>query len=813
MPTIHHRGAPVKPFCAIRANVPTELLDRAQWVTWKYERRSDEKKPTKVLYNSATGARADSTEPRTWGTFDDAGRAYERGGYNGLGFVVTEDDPYCGVDIDNCIVDGRLTDDANRWLLLLNSYTEVTPSNNGLRVWVRAVKCGDRCKNSKLGVEVYDDKRFFTVTGNHYPGTPTTIKSRQKELTALYDELFPKEKSTPGQRAIKPAATDAIPQDDQGLLKKMFNARNGAAICALWQGDKRGHVGPDGQPDDSAADLALCNHLAFWTGCDAQRMDRLFRQSGLMRPKWDRRARQGETYGQGTIARAIAGCRQTYDPTRRRVDDRGGNGSAPKVDVQATINRSRQWIRTHSFLPFIAPELLPESGLRNEPTLRRVADAVLDLFEEYGSLSGFLSLREIRRRAGVGKDTVRRAMARLMPWFVALTDHEQNANEGAALHYVLTFRVIETVCLPQDVDRGDCLNNAKSPFTLHKAHDAFTIGGNRDMRNAALFYVIGRPAVDVLIQLEGYDRPRRAAWADYRAAQKGAAHKGEAITSEDVAALLRLADGLVDEPLPVTLAALTHLGDYAAGVKTLSDLGVIHWCGDTVFLLPDYAGALNPLVASLGPTALLMIDASVEHGDLTYDEFAQHIGLKYGTLHRAMGKLLKRGIYSADRDGMTKRFTLRCDWLSEVEAQSHTMRTYGLGRKREIADAEEVYQYAGQQMASSPPDQQPKLVRRQERAFNRLHAAMALDEPTLANDLDFARALRTHLETKRSPKQAPAMPEPGRLAWDRWFTLGNKAKSNGGLLNADDLGEFNGLTVVLPGAAAYVQAVQWDGAA
>ena len=100
---------------AMRANVPTELLDLAHWVAWKFEQR-DGKPTTKVLYNPATGTRADSTEPRTWGTFDDAGRAYERGGYDGLGFVVTEHDPYTGVDLDHCIVDGQLTDDANRFV-------------------------------------------------------------------------------------------------------------------------------------------------------------------------------------------------------------------------------------------------------------------------------------------------------------------------------------------------------------------------------------------------------------------------------------------------------------------------------------------------------------------------------------------------------------------------------------------------------------------------------------------------------------------------------------------------------------------------
>ena len=72
--------------------------------------------------------------------------------------------------------------------------------------------------------------------------------------------------------------------DDGALLERMFAAINGAPILALWRGDTSSHG-----DDDSAADLALCSHLAFWTGGDAGRVDGMFRHSGLMRPKWDER--------------------------------------------------------------------------------------------------------------------------------------------------------------------------------------------------------------------------------------------------------------------------------------------------------------------------------------------------------------------------------------------------------------------------------------------------------------------------------------------------------------------------------------------
>lgn len=296
----------ITPVDAIRANIPTELLDLAQWVVWKFEQRPGEKKPTKILYNPATGQRADSTDPRTWATFADASNAYERGDYAGLGFVVTDDDPYVGVDLDGCIVDGGLTDNANRWLLLLDSYTEITPSGVGVRVWVRGKKPGGRCKNAKLGVEIYETERFFTVTGNRLMNMPTTINDRQSELEALYNEVFPPNPTNDKHREKADNVSSAVlSMDDQELINRMLRKPK---VQALWDGDMSAYA-----DDHSSADLALCNELAFYTNGDIDRIDRLFRQSGLYRDKWER-----QDYRDRTINKAIESCTGYYDPVNYR---------------------------------------------------------------------------------------------------------------------------------------------------------------------------------------------------------------------------------------------------------------------------------------------------------------------------------------------------------------------------------------------------------------------------------------------------------------------------------------------------------------
>src|SRR5262252_1198475 len=81
----------------LSANIPTELIELKQWVGWKYESRDD--KPTKVPY-SGEGFGASSTNPAHWTTLEGALRFAARWGLDGVGFVFTGGDAYCGMDLD-----------------------------------------------------------------------------------------------------------------------------------------------------------------------------------------------------------------------------------------------------------------------------------------------------------------------------------------------------------------------------------------------------------------------------------------------------------------------------------------------------------------------------------------------------------------------------------------------------------------------------------------------------------------------------------------------------------------------------------------
>ena len=287
------------------AKIPNGLKALPQWVVWKWG--PAEPKPNKVPYNPHNPKKkASPTNPKTWATFQEAVETYKTHAFDGVGFVFFKDDTFTGVDLDNCrdAETGELEAWAQQIVGQLNSYGEVSPSGTGVHIFVQASLPP---KGRKKGqIEMYDASRFFCMTGNHLPNTPPTIELRSDQLARLHAQVFGKSKmplsSSNGNHDTTRNCNKKL--DDDKLLEKARNAKNGHKFSVLWNGNTSAYQ------SDSEADLALCGQLAFWTGGDEQRMDRMFRQSGLMRPKWDEsHYADGQTYGAGTIAKAVEGCR------------------------------------------------------------------------------------------------------------------------------------------------------------------------------------------------------------------------------------------------------------------------------------------------------------------------------------------------------------------------------------------------------------------------------------------------------------------------------------------------------------------------
>lgn len=171
------------------ANIPSELTACRQWALWRYQRRGA--KWTKPPYSPATGKLAQVDHPGTWDTYEAACRAWAPGRYAGLAFVLSESDPYTVIDLDHCAQNGQIVLWARTVVDHFASYTEWSPSRQGLHIWLRGCLPGPRRR--KEAIELYDAKRFLTLTGWHLAETPGTIEERQEELERFYAHLFREE--------------------------------------------------------------------------------------------------------------------------------------------------------------------------------------------------------------------------------------------------------------------------------------------------------------------------------------------------------------------------------------------------------------------------------------------------------------------------------------------------------------------------------------------------------------------------------------------------------------------------------------------
>ena len=331
-------------------NIPAELKALPRWVCWKFEQRGG--KVAKVPY-TPTGRRAKSNDPATWAAFDECRAAHEGGRFDGIGFQL-DGSGIVGVDIDHA------RDAAGNWNTAaaditerLASYAEISPSGEGVHIFIKAVKPGSKSKNAAAGVEMYDTKRFFTVTGNLYREGLNAVQERQEALNGVYFKyLEPPQNVTATTGQEKHAAADFAPLDDAAIIELFESGKaggqksdRGKELQAYWKGM------PGLYTDDlSTADLSLCNALAFWTQKDAAQMDRIFRQSGLYlldgrAEKWNTKHNSaGLTYGEMTIAAAVAACNVVY--SARNLTGRFNNEPVVKQNFPV-CNLEGKPIKTH----------------------------------------------------------------------------------------------------------------------------------------------------------------------------------------------------------------------------------------------------------------------------------------------------------------------------------------------------------------------------------------------------------------------------------------------------------------------------------
>lgn len=305
-------------------NIPQTLKNLPNWICWKaipQPRPDDPEHIGKIPINPKTGGNAQSNNPDTWANFDTAVKASEQ--YSGIGFMFGNS-PFFGVDIDGIEPDIREFLDGgdcivSEFIHALQSYAELSPSGKGIHIICR----GELPKGARHrgNVEMYDFGRFFTVTGNSFGGYPG-IADCTAAIKPLHEKYLGGARTEPAQRIVQ---TAPLPCSVSEVLEAASRAKNGSRFQALYAGNFSEYS------SQSEADMAFCNMLAFWTGRNAALMDEIFRNSGLMRDKWDRR-QSGSTYGALTIQKAIEQCTNVYQPpVKFRVKIGGASaGNAPE---------------------------------------------------------------------------------------------------------------------------------------------------------------------------------------------------------------------------------------------------------------------------------------------------------------------------------------------------------------------------------------------------------------------------------------------------------------------------------------------------
>lgn len=296
--------------------IPDELKINAQWVNWRLVPRKDGGKPTKPPYQP-DGRLAKTDDSSTWNTFSEVAEAAPQ--YDGIGLVLTKDDPYVGLDFDNCRCpafdgfDEFMKDIASGLNMVLpeiaehirrmNSYSEISPSGKGIRVFLKGTLPVDGKR--KGPIEAYQSGRYVTVTGHALEGFPLTIEHRQAELDAFFQDVFGTAENSSAQKTSNQQIQSNV--DWKERLEKAFQSKNGEELRKLYYDDQSAYS------SHSEADLALCSKLAFWLNGDPALINTAFRESALMRDKWNEpHYGDGRSYGEATISKALTGCKSFY---------------------------------------------------------------------------------------------------------------------------------------------------------------------------------------------------------------------------------------------------------------------------------------------------------------------------------------------------------------------------------------------------------------------------------------------------------------------------------------------------------------------
>lgn len=295
---------------------------KPRWVSWKLETRKG--KTTKLPYQ-LDGNLASSTDPKTWTTYAEIKKKLDN-----VGIVLSDGLLLC-VDMDKILKDGKIQHEKKEmiaeFILSADSYTEVSQSGTGLHFFFELTEKFDLIANKSEPFEIYVSGRYIAVTGNHY-GEPKEVRTITPEdmvgLLAIIEFPWGKTRAKTITKTNQPST-----REDEVVIKKMFNSKNGNDLRKLFDGDISKY-----KNDASAADMAFCSYLSFWTGRDQAQIERIWLLSPLGQRK---KTVERKDYRDRTIATAIANCKEIYETKSEKIKKEN-----PELDLLYTINREKE---------------------------------------------------------------------------------------------------------------------------------------------------------------------------------------------------------------------------------------------------------------------------------------------------------------------------------------------------------------------------------------------------------------------------------------------------------------------------------------
>lgn len=276
-----------KTFADLERNVPVEMKALPNWCVYRTFQREDKDKKGKVLKSAVTGEGASSKRKSDWTDFDTALKYAKENGFAGVSFLLEAKNGITCVDLDECIANAETGEMKERAAKLVESlkgtYMERSTSGNGVHIFLKDdILKGGRYRSTSVDaqkgdLEVYDDNRVISMTGNMFSDTNDLTRAGSAAMFYLRAELGEQKHFNGVSADTRPKPASSLSLSDNELIARIRASKKGRDFDDLYSG--KGISG-----NKSNDDAKLAHLLLYFNEGDKEQAFRIMRESGANRP-------------------------------------------------------------------------------------------------------------------------------------------------------------------------------------------------------------------------------------------------------------------------------------------------------------------------------------------------------------------------------------------------------------------------------------------------------------------------------------------------------------------------------------------------